>query len=230
MLKDGDPVLMPWINQVPAALEGWLPGEEDGNIVARLLFGLDNPSGKLPVTYPTNAAETPTSTPAQYPGITVNGAPTVYYSEGLEMGYRWYATNDVKPQFPFGYGLSYTTFALNNLTVSPQHTPSGQVEVGVNVTNTGSRTGAEVAQVYLTDPPQAGEPAIQLRGFQKVTLRPGQTRHLTFHLDQRAFQIWNTAAQAWTTVDGTYTVRVGDSSANLPLHAPVTVGSTAGTH
>jgi beta-glucosidase len=230
VLKDGDPVLMPWINQVPAVLEGWLPGEEDGNIIARLLFGLDNPSGKLPVTYPTNAAETPTSTPAQYPGITVNGAPTVYYSEGLEMGYRWYATNNVKPQFPFGYGLSYTTFALNNLTVSPQHTPSGQVEVGVNVTNTGSRTGAEVAQVYLTDPPQAGEPAIQLRGFQKVTLRPGQTRHLTFHLDQRAFQIWNTAAQAWTTVDGTYTVRVGDSSANLPLHAPVTVGSTVGTH
>jgi beta-glucosidase len=224
VLKDGDPVLMPWINQVPAALEAWLPGEEDGNIVARLLFGLDNPSGKLPVTYPTSAAETPTSTPAQYPGITVNGAPTVYYSEGLDMGYRWYATNGVKPLFPFGYGLSYTTFALNNLTVSPQQTPSGQVEVGVDVTNTGSRTGAEVAQVYLSDPAQAGEPAIQLKGFQKVTLRPGETRHLTFHLDQRAFQIWDTNAQAWTTVDGTYTVRVGDSSANLPLHAPVTVG------
>lgn len=225
VLKDGDPVLMPWVNQVPALLESWFPGQEDGNIVARLLFGLDNPSGKLPVTYPTSAAETPTSTPAQYPGITVNGAPTVYYSEGLQMGYRWYATNGVQPQFPFGYGLSYTTFALNNLTVSPQQTPSGQVEVGVNVTNTGSRTGAEVAQVYLTDPPQAGEPSIQLRGFQKVTLQPGQTRHLTFHLDQRAFQIWNSDAQAWTTVNGTYTVRVGDSSANLPLQAPVTVGS-----
>jgi beta-glucosidase len=224
VLKDGDPVLMPWIDQVPGVLEAWYPGEEDGNIVARLLFGLDNPSGKLPVTYPTSAAQTPTSTPAQYPGITVNGAPTVYYSEGLEMGYRWYATNGVKPLFPFGYGLSYTTFALNNLTVSPQRTPSGQVEVGVDVTNTGSRTGADVAQVYLTYPQPAGEPSIQLRGFQKVNLRPGQTRHLTFHLGQRAFQIWDTDAQDWTTVHGTYTVHVGDSSANLPLQAPVTVG------
>jgi len=227
VLKDGDPVLMPWINQVPAVLEAWLPGEEDGNIVARLLSGLDNPSGKLPVTYPTSAAETPTSTPAQYPGITVNGAPTVYYSEGLEMGYRWYATNGVQPLFPFGYGLSYTTFGFSNLTVSPNQTPSGQVEVGVDVTNTGSRTGAEVAQVYLTDPQQAGEPLIQLRGFQKVTLRPGQTRHLTFHLAPRVFQIWNSDAQAWNTVTGTYTVRVGDSSANLPLQAPVTVGPAA---
>lgn len=223
VLKDGDPVLMPWVNQVPAVLEAWFPGEEDGNIVARLLFGLDNPSGKLPVTYPVSAAETPTSTPAQYPGITVNGAPTVYYSEGLETGYRWYATNGVRPLFPFGYGLSYTTFALNNLTVSPRQTQSGQVAVGVDVTNTGSRTGADVAQVYLTYPSQAGEPSIQLRGFQKVSLRPGQTRHLTFRLDQRAFQIWNSDAQDWTTVDGMYTVRVGDSSADLPLQAPVTV-------
>jgi beta-glucosidase len=94
--------------------------------------------------------------------------------------------------------------------------------------NTGSRTGAEVPQVYLSFPSQADEPSIQLRGFQKVTLRPGQTRHLTFHLDQRAFSIWNSDAQAWTTVDGTYTVRVGDSSADLPLSAPVTVTKTAG--
>jgi beta-glucosidase len=143
------------------------------------------------------------------------------------MGYRWYATNHVHPLFPFGYGLSYTTFAFNHLTVSPHGTSSGQVEVGVNVTNTGSRTGAEVAQVYLTDPPQAGEPSIQLRAFQKVTLLPGQTRHLTLHLDQRAFQIWNTDAQSWTTVDGSYTIRVGDSSENLPLQAPVTVGHKA---
>jgi beta-glucosidase len=224
VLKDGDPVLMPWVNQVPALLEAWFPGEEDGNIVARLLFGQENPSGKLPVTYPKSAADTPTSTPDRYPGITVNGAPTVYYNEGLQMGYRWYSTQGIQPLFPFGYGLSYTTFAFNDLTVSPTQTPAGQVTVGVDVTNTGSRTGAEVAQVYLSDPAQAGEPSIQLRGFQKVTLRPGQTRHIAIHVGQRAFSIWNSSAQQWDMVPGTYTVRVGDSSANLPLSAPITVG------
>jgi beta-glucosidase len=224
VLKDGDPVLMPWVDEVPALLEAWFPGEEDGNIVARLLFGQDNPSGKLPVTYPKSAADTPTSTPDRYPGITVNGAPTVYYNEGLQMGYRWYDTQGIQPLFPFGYGLSYTTFAFHDLTVSPTQTPAGQVTVGVDVTNTGARTGAEVAQVYLSDPVQAGEPSIQLRGFQKVTLRPGQTRHLAFHVGQRAFSIWNTSEQQWNMVPGTYTVRVGDSSDNLPLSAPVTVG------
>ncbi|MFU8854900.1 glycoside hydrolase family 3 C-terminal domain-containing protein [Micromonospora sp. SL1-18] len=228
VLKDGDPVLMPWIDQVPAVLEAWNPGEEDGNIVARLLFGLANPSGKLPVTYPRRAEDTPTSTAERYPGVTVNGIPTASYSEGLEMGYRWYDANDIAPLFPFGYGLSYTTFAFDNLTVTPQLGLRGQVTVGVDVTNTGARAGAEVAQVYLSYPQQAGEPPIQLKRFQKVALEPGQTRHLTFHLDQRAFSIWHTDAQAWTTVKGSYTVRVGDSSANLPLQAPVDVDQTEG--
>jgi len=228
VLKDGDPVLMPWIDQVPAVLEAWNPGQEDGNVVARLLFGLVNPSGKLPVTYPKAAADTPTSTPDRYPGVTVNGMPTVYYNEGLQMGYRWYDAQGIKPLFPFGYGLSYTSFAYSHLVVSPRLNHNGQVTVGVDVTNTGTRAGADVAQVYVTDPPAAGEPPLQLKGFQRVQLTPGQTKHLTFKLDQRAFSIWNTNAQDWTTVDGRYTVHVGDSSANLPLSAPVTVAKTAG--
>jgi beta-glucosidase len=227
VLKDGDPVLMPWADQVPALLEAWYPGEEDGNIVARLLFGLDNPSGKLPVTYPRSAADTPTSTPERYPGVTVNGVPTVTYSEGLDLGYRWYTANGIQPLFPFGYGLSYTTFSFSHLTVSPRLAPGGQVTVGADLTNTGSRAGADVAQVYLSFPAQAGEPPVQLKAFRKVSLEPGQTRHLTFHLGQRAFSVWNTGAQAWNTAGGTYTVRVGDSSANLPLQAPVTVTGSA---
>src|SRR5678815_3751380 len=107
VLKDGDAVLMPWIDSVPAILEAWNPGQEDGNIVANLLFGVANPSGKLPVTYPKLASDTPTSTPDRYPGITVDGFPTVYYSEGLQVGYRWYDAQNIEPRFPFGFGLSY---------------------------------------------------------------------------------------------------------------------------
>jgi hypothetical protein len=116
VLKNGGPVLLPWLNQVPAVLEAWYPNQEDGNVVARLLFGLVNPSGKLAITFPTGEREATTSTVSQWPGITVNGILTATYSEGLQMGYRWYDANGVKPQFPFGFGLSYTTFSISNLT------------------------------------------------------------------------------------------------------------------
>ncbi|MBO0827958.1 MAG: fibronectin type III-like domain-contianing protein, partial [Streptosporangiales bacterium] len=168
----------------------------------------------------------PANAPEQFPGV--NG--TAHYSEGLDVGYRWNTAEHVEPMFPFGYGLSYTTFAFSNLTATSVLTPDqgGRVQVGVDVTNTGDRTGAEAAQVYLSFPAAAGEPPIQLKGFQKVSLQPGQTRHLTFTLDQRAFSIWHAKGRGWTTVDGTYTVRVGDSSEHLPLSAPVRVDQTAG--
>src|SRR5678815_821347 len=123
VLKDGDAVLMPWIDSVPAILEAWNPGQEDGNIVARLLFGLANPSGKLPVTYPKLTSDTPTNTAERYPGVTAPGAsfPSVFYSEGLQMGYRWYDAQQIEPLFAFGHGLSYTTFALSNLSLSLIH-------------------------------------------------------------------------------------------------------------
>jgi beta-glucosidase len=224
VVKSGGPVLMPWLNAVPAVVEAWYPGQEDGNAVAAVLFGDVNPSGKLPITFPTSDSQTPANTPAQYPGV--NG--TVRYSEGLQVGYRWYAANHETPLFPFGFGLSYTSFRFGNLVVSPQPDSTGQVSVGVDVTNTGSRAGADVAQVYVTDPAAAGEPPRQLKGFARVVLAPGQTRHVTLHLDQRAFSIWNSDAQAWTTIHGRYAVQVGDSSASLPLSAPVTVVRTAG--
>jgi beta-glucosidase len=219
VVDSGAPVLMPWVNDVPSIVEAWYPGEEDGNALAAVLFGDVNPSGKLPVTFPVSDSQTPANTPAQYPGV--NG--TVTYSEGLQVGYRWYDANNETPLFPFGFGLSYTSFKYSNLVVSPRLNQNGQVTVGVDVTNTGARAGADVAQVYVTDPPAAGEPPRQLKGFQKVQLAAGQTKHLVFKLDQRAFSIWNSAAQNWTTVDGQYTVHVGDSSTSLPLSAPVTV-------
>jgi beta-glucosidase len=153
----------------------------------------------------------------------------VHYGEGLDVGYRWYDAQGLGPLFPFGYGLSYTTFAFRHLTVTRTLSPNGTVRVGVDVTNTGHRAGAEVAQVYVTDPAAAGEPPRQLKGFQKVTLAAGQTKHLTFTLDDRAFAVWDADAQRWATVDGRYTVSVGDSSRNLPLHAAVAVPRAWGT-
>jgi beta-glucosidase len=218
VLKSGGAVLMPWLNQVPSVLEAWYPGQEDGNAVAALLFGDFTPSGKLPVTFPASDNQVPASTPQQYPGVNGNAV----YSEGLQVGYRWYDAQGQTPLFPFGYGLSYTTFAFSHLTVSPR-AADGSVHVGVDVSNTGKRSGAEVAQVYLTFPSAAGEPPHQLKGFQKVHLDPGMTRHVTITLNARSFATWNTASANWTTIPGQYGVFVGDSSRNLPLQATVTI-------
>jgi beta-glucosidase len=219
VVNSGAPVLMPWVNDVPSVVEAWYPGEENGNALAAVLFGDVNPSGKLPMTFPRTESQTPVADPSRWPGV--DGTAT--YSEGLQVGYRWYDANNETPLFPFGYGLSYTSFRFNHLEVTPRPNSAGDVTVGVNVTNTGSRAGSEVAQVYVTDPAAAGEPPLQLKGFTRVQLAPGQTKHVMLKLDRRAFSIWDTNAQDWTTVPGQYTVRVGDSSANLPLAAPVSV-------
>jgi beta-glucosidase len=217
VLNSGAPVLLPWVDDAPAILQSWYPGEEDGSALAALLFGDVNPSGKLPVTFPRTETQTPTSQPERYPGV--NGTAT--YSEGLQVGYRWYDAQGQDPLFPFGFGLSYTSFAFSHLRVSPA--PGGSATVEVDVTNTGPRTGAEVAQVYLTDPAAAGEPPRQLKGFSKITLNPGERRHLRFTLDRRAFSIWDSATQRWTAVSGQFRISVGDSSRNLPLAADLTV-------
>ncbi len=217
VVKSGAPVLMPWLDKVPAVVEAWYPGEEDGNAVAAVLFGDVNPSGKLPVTFPRAETDTPAHTPDRWPGV--NGVAT--YSEGLQIGYRWYDQQHIQPLFPFGFGLSYTTFRYRHLTVAPAR--GGHVRVGLDVTNTGHRTGADVAQVYVTAPPSAGEPPLQLKGFAKVPLRPGRTRHVTFTLDRRAFSIWDTSAHRWTAVPGSWGISAGDSSGDLPLHATVAI-------
>jgi beta-glucosidase len=238
VVKSGNPVLMPWLGQVPAVVEAWYPGEEDGAAVAAVLFGQVDPSGKLPVTFPASESATPVSSPAQFPGT--DGK--VEYSEGLDVGYRGYDAEDITPLFPFGFGLSYTSFRFSGLRVSPgrlANTVSGPgpascgcngqdtvlATVTATVTDTGDVAGTEVAQLYLGDPKTAGEPPRQLKGFARVTLRPGQSATVSFPLTGHDLSYWDDAANGWVVPAGAFTVYVGDSSAlaGLPLRAPLTV-------
>ena len=174
VLNTGGPVLMPWVDKVSGLIEAWYPGQEDGTAIAAILYGDVNPSGKLPLTFPRTADEIPTSTAAQWPGV--NGNST--YSENLDVGYRWYDAHQVQPLFPFGYGLSYTTFKVSNLRVTPAKITgvdlTTNVQVDLRVKNTGKREGAEVVQVYVEQPGRNGEPPRQLRAFTKVNLRAGR--------------------------------------------------------
>lgn len=212
VLNTGGPAAMPWLGQVGSVLETWYPGEQDGNAAAALLFGDVNPSGKLPVTFPASLSQLPTQSPRQYPGV--NG--TAVYSEGLLVGYRWYDAKHLTPLFPFGYGLSYTTFRFSDLRLSPRGT---SVQVSYVLTNTGSRAGADVGEVYLTDPASAGEPPEQLKGYAKTWLAPGRSQTVTVTLPASAFQYWSNHTGGWTTAPGVYTIRVGDSSVGQPLVA-----------
>jgi beta-glucosidase len=225
VLNTGGPVLMPWLNQVKGVVEAWYPGQEDGNAIASILFGDVNPSGKLTQTFPASQSDLPTQTTAQYPGTTVAGdtvGPHATYSEGLDIGYRWYDTQNISPLFPFGYGLSYTTFGYSNATVT--RTTNGAT-VSFTLTNTGGRAGAEVAQVYIADPAVSGEPPKQLKGYQKVSLQPGQSSRVTIPLDSRAFARWDTSRHTWVVDKGTYTIFVGSSSRDLRQQAGVTLAA-----
>ncbi|MFD4977661.1 glycoside hydrolase family 3 C-terminal domain-containing protein, partial [Streptomyces sp. NPDC058424] len=154
VLHTGGPVLMPWLAKAKAVVEGWYAGQEDGNALAAVLFGDVNPSGKLPLTFPKKESQTPVSSPERWPGV--NGQ--AYYSEGLQVGYRWYDANDVDPLFPFGYGLSYTSFKVDRLVAAPkQLSADGNLTVRADVTNTGKRSGAEVVQLYVGMPAGVGE-------------------------------------------------------------------------
>jgi beta-glucosidase len=213
VLNTGSAVTMPWLSQVKGVIEAWYPGQDDGDEIAAVLFGDVNPAGKLPVTFPRSLAQVPASTAAQWPGV--NGK--VRYSEGVLVGYRWYTSKGVAPLFPFGYGLSYTSFAFSHLVVHPGG--DGYL-VSADVTNIGRRTGADVAQLYVGDPAATGEPAQQLKGFKRVTLRPGQRTRVTFTVNRDAFAWWD---GQWTVTPGSYALMVGDSAANLPLSAHVEV-------
>jgi len=203
----------------PAAiLEAWYPGEEDGHIVADLLFGVANPSGKLPVTFPqAGQGFMDSMTQTQYPGIMVDGSPTVTYSEGLNMGYRWYDANNKVPAFEFGYGLSYTTFTITKPSVTPG--ANGTYVVSATVTNTGKLAGAEVAQAYVGMPVSSGEPPKRLVGFQKVSLAAGASQAVNIVIDPNAANhplgTWNKDTQQWVNASGAYAVYMGNSSRKL---------------
>ena len=223
VLNDNAAILMPWLNQVAGVFEGFYDGQSWGQGIAALLFGDVNPSGHLPVTFPTSLAAVPAGAPAQWPGV--NG--TVQYSEGLDIGYRWYDATNTAPLFPFGYGLSYTSFSYGNLTVGGFN--NGQATVTATVTNTGSRAGTDVAQLYVGDPAAAGEPPHQLKGFQRITLNPGASGTVTFTVSARDLASWSTSSNSWTAAAGNYQILVGDSSRNLPLSGGLTLGSAVTT-
>jgi beta-glucosidase len=225
VVKSGGPVLMPWAGSVPAILEAWYPGEEDGNAVAAVLFGEVNPSGKLPITFPQGVADLPTNTPEQYPGV--NGA--AHYSEGVFVGYRHYDAHDKIPLFPFGHGLSYTTFTFQNLQIaadkiSVNGDPTQTVAVDFDITNTGNVAGAEVGQLYVGMPSSAvPQPPKQLKGFQKIALDPGATGHAHLLLDRRAFSYWDVSSESWRIAPGTYQIMVGSSSRDIRLRGQITI-------
>jgi beta-glucosidase len=220
VVKSGSAVLMPWIDSVPAVLEAWYPGEEDGHAVADVLTGKVNPSGKLPLSFPRSVEDTLAANPEQYPGV----KGVAHYSEGLEVGYRGYTAHKITPLFPFGFGLSYTEFKFDGLKVTKQP-GRANATVSFKVTNTGKRAGAEVAEVYLGFPAidEGNEPPLQLKAFGKVMLNPGESKTVEVKLDTRAFSYWSEKAHAWAVAPGEFQLMVGDSSANTPLKASLTV-------
>jgi beta-glucosidase len=214
VLKTGSAVLMPWLQNVPAVIEAWYPGEEDGNAVADVLLGKVNPSGKLPLTFPARLEDTLAANPDQYPGT--NGV--VHYSEGLEVGYRAYAAQNTQPLYPFGFGLSYTTFRYSDVAIAISH-GSDRAVASFRITNTGQRAGAEVAQLYLSFPaiPEGNEPPRQLKGFKKVFLQPGESKLIQLPLESRDFSYWSEQQHRWTVAHGSFQIAVGGSSKDTPL-------------
>jgi beta-glucosidase len=223
VLKDSNPVLMPWIDAVPAVLETWNQGQEDGHAVADLLFGVANPSGKLPTTYPRSPDDTLVAgRPERYPGTDEgDGYPVIRYSEGLQMGYRWFQSQDIAPLFPFGFGLSYTTFDLSDVSVDAGSRPGqSPITVRATITNIGEVTGAEVVQVYLAMPTAAHQPPKRLVGFRKVTVQPGASRPIEIIVDPAAtnhpLSVWSRGDHAFVTIPGEYVVYIGTSSDETP--------------
>lgn len=219
VLNAGSPVEMPWIHKVPAVVQLWYNGQEQGNALADVLFGDVNPSGKLPTTFPVRLADNPAY--INYPGE--NGK--VCYGEGIFVGYRYYDKKEVEPLFPFGHGLSYTTFAYSNLRVSPRSaTPNELVRVRVDVTNTGKVAGKEVVQLYVRDhKATVARPEKELKAFAKVQLAPGQRKTVTFTLDREAFWYFDVVKNAWTTEPGEFDILVGASSRDIRLRETFTL-------
>ena len=212
-------VTMPWKNQTSAIVLQFMPGMEGGNALADILFGLVNPSGRLPLTFPNNLQETWLQSPGQYPGVNLQ----TNYSEKLLVGYRWYdASPSLTPLFPFGHGLSYTSFSYSNLSITGSIGTSS-ILITATVTNTGKVTGADVPQLYIAYPSQAGEPPKVLRGFQKVTLPPGSSFVVGFSLVKHDVSIWDVDSHGWEIVRGRFGVHVGASSKDIRLSGYFTV-------
>lgn len=209
-----------WVERVPALMEAWFPGQEGGNALAQLLFGESNPSGKLPISIERRWKDNAVYD-SYYPKDFTKDT-KVTYQEGVFLGYRHFDKSGTKPLFPFGYGLSYTTFAYKNLTNSPSGSDS--VTVAFDLTNTGSRAGAEVAEVYVGDKhAPVPRPVKELKGFKKVELKPGETKHVEITLDRRAFSYYDVKSHQWTVAPGDFDLYVARSAAQVELTGKVTL-------
>ncbi len=223
VLNNGAPVdVRVWIDDVAAVLKSWMMGQAGGGAIADVLFGKVNPSGKLSETFPMKLADTPAYT--NYPGE--NGK--VHYGEGLFIGYRWYDAREIPVKFPFGYGLSYTTFEFSNPKVSAkQFKDVDGITVSVDVTNTGKLAGKEVVQVYVHDhKSKLVRPLKELKGFAKVELQPGETKTVNIALDFRSFAYYDPAHKQWITEDGDFDILIGSSSADICFTETVTLTSS----
>jgi len=226
VLETGGPVTMPWLEKVSAVIEAWYPGIRGGEAVARVVFGDVNPSGKLPVTFPKSEADLPHANIAGMLPTPTGGEPKeqktpfdINYTEGLKVGYKWFEAVGKEPLFPFGFGLSYTSFSYSAL----EATQGAQLQVRFRVANTGSRAGAEVAQVYATLPSSAGEPFKRLVGWQKVSLAPGESGAVSLTVEPKYLSIFNADKGKWELAPGEYRILVGGSSQSTPLSQIVTI-------
>jgi beta-glucosidase len=231
VLETGGPVTMPWAGQVNSILEAWYAGSKGSDAVANVLFGEVNPSGKLPVTFPRSDADLPhpqivkpprdsaePNHPEAWKQIAAGLPPfQVTYDEGVKVGYKWYDAENKPVLFPFGHGLSYTTYSYSNLKVEPGTTP----RVTFTVTNTGKRPGAEVAEVYASLPAVASEPPKRLVGWSKVKLDRGKSKQITVEVDPKYLSIFNVEKNGWQLIPGEYSFMVGGSSQDLRLKATV---------
>jgi beta-glucosidase len=220
-----------WIDRVPALLEAWYPGQEGGKAAAEILFGDVNPSGRLPATFERRWEDNPVHD-SYYPAA---GSNRVVYKEGVFVGYRGYEHNGTKPLFPFGYGLSYTSFQYGNLSIKPAGANAKSdgfsaplYQISFDVTNTGTRAGADVAQVYVAEPhAKVPRPAKELKGFARINLKPGETKTATVTLDGRAFSYYDADAKKWRADPGEFQILVGRSSQDIQLHSGVTLSADA---
>jgi beta-glucosidase len=218
VLTGGSPMEMhQWLDKVSAVVLGWYAGSESGNVLADVLFGDINPSGKLPFTFPVKLEDSPAHAMNAYPG---DDDLNEVYSEGILVGYRWFDTRNVEPQFAFGHGLSYTNFTYSGLQVSPEMKADGQAKISLKVKNSGDRAGAEVVQLYIHDvEASVMRPVNELKGFKKVFLQPGEEQEVSFQIGSDALSFFDEKRGSWNAEAGSFEVRIGSSSRDIRLIA-----------